>query len=86
MADDMMDKTINSILTAFIAVILVASMMLPTLVPIITDLGKTKIGDVAAYSGYVSLLEVVLTITIVGIIIGVIKMYTSRDSDREGRR
>ena len=75
----MMDKTINSILTAFIAVVLVASMMLPTLVPMINDLG-------ADYEDYKNLLEVVLTITIVGIIIGVIKMYTAKSGGGDGHR
>ena len=79
MADDMMDKTINSILTAFIAVVLVASMMLPTLVPMINGLGTD-------YEQYKNLLEVVLTITIVGIIIGVIKMYTTKSRGGDGHR
>lgn len=76
---DMMDKTINSIITAFIAVVLVASAFIPTVVPMIDALNK---GTTAGYS---TLLGVVVTITIVGIIIGVLKMYTGRGSEGETR-
>lgn len=71
---DMMNKTINSIITAMIAVVLVGSAFIPTVIPIITGLE----GQAAQFS---SLLYVVVTMTIIGIIIGVIKMYTSHKDD-----
>ena len=74
---DMMDKTINSIITAFVAVVLVASAFIPTVIPMINGLSD-KFPEAA---GYVTLLEVVVTMTIIGIVIGVIKMYTSKDDD-----
>lgn len=73
---DMMDKTINSIITAFIAVVLVASAFIPTVVPMITRVTQLD-------SGYGTLLGVVVTITIVGIIIGVLKMYTGKSDDAD---
>lgn len=75
---DMMDRTINSILTAMIAVILVASAFIPTVVPMINNL----LGETTT-SQYGSLLSVVVVITIVGIIIGVIKMYTDHHDEYE---
>lgn len=70
----MMDRTINSIITAFIAVVLVASAFIPTVVPMITGLS----GEAAKFG---SLLSVVVTMSIVGIIVGVIKTYTAHKSD-----
>lgn len=70
---DLMDKTINSILTALIAVVLIASAFLPTVIDQIKAL-TTKYGD--AVTGYTALLSVVILMTIIGIIIGVIKTYT----------
>lgn len=74
---DLMDKTINSILTALIAVVLIASAFLPTVIDQINKL-TAKYGD--AVTGYTALLSVVIIMTIIGIIIGVIKTYT-KDKD-----
>lgn len=68
----MMDKTVNAIMTAFIAVILVASAFIPTAIQQIENLG---IIDSSYIVGYQGLLAVVVTITILGIIIGVLKTY-----------
>lgn len=73
---DMMDKTINSIITALVAVVLVGSAFIPTVVPMISKL-TSQGGD---YATYAILLGVVITMTIIGVVIGVIKMYT-RESD-----
>ena len=85
---DMLDKTINSILTAFIAVILIASAFIPVAIsqinaiPTLVDIpAGAPISDVTPY---VTLLSVVIIVTIVGIVVGVIKQYT--DSDYEGER
>lgn len=75
---DLMDKTINSILTALIAVVLIASAFLPTVIDQINNL-TTKYGK-DAVGGYTALLSVVIIMTIIGIIIGVIKTYT-KDKD-----
>ena len=75
---DLMDKTINSILTALIAVVLIASAFLPTVIDQINTL-TTKYG--AQVSGYTGLLSVVIIMTIIGIIIGVIKTYTKDKED-----
>lgn len=75
---DLMDKTINSILTALIAVVLIASAFLPTVIDQINKL-TTKYGS-DAVGGYTALLSVVIIMTIIGIIIGVIKTYT-KDKD-----
>lgn len=74
---DLMDKTINSIITALIAVVLIASAFLPTVIDQINNL-TTRYGD--AVTGYTALLSVVIIMTIIGIIIGVIKTYT-KDND-----
>lgn len=75
---DLMDKTINSILTALIAVVLIASAFLPTVMDQITALTNKYGTDV---SGYTTLLSVVIIMTIIGIIIGVIKTYTKDKDD-----
>ena len=75
---DLMDKTINSILPALIAVVLIASAFLPTVIDQINNL-TTKYGK-DAVGGYTALLSVVIIMTIIGIIIGVIKTYT-KDKD-----
>lgn len=75
---DMMDKTINSILTAFLAVVLIAAAFIPTVVPMITGLADSgSIYYISGAEGYSVLLGVVVTVTIIGIIVGVIKAYTS---------
>ena len=74
---DLMDKTINSILTALIAVVLIASAFLPTVIDQINKL-TAKYGD--DVTGYTALLSVVIIMTIIAIIIGVIKTYT-KDKD-----
>lgn len=91
MAESMMDKTISAILTAFVAVILIASAFIPTAMTQINSLlaqftttsegGATSIDP--AVAGYASLIGVVITVTIVGIIIGVVKSYTDRGEDSE---
>ena len=83
---DMMDKTINSILTALIAVVLIASAFIPVVIKQINNLSKIEGMD----STYTTLISVVVIMTIIGIIIGVIKSYSS-DSDsgdhfNEGKR
>lgn len=82
---DMMDKTINSILTALIAVVLIASAFIPVVIKQIDNLTALKVD-----STYTTLISVVVIMTIIGIIIGVIKSYSS-DSDggdrfNEGKR
>ena len=82
----MMDKTINSILTALIAVVLIASAFIPVVIKQINNLSKIEGMD----STYTTLISVVVIMTIIGIIIGVIKSYSS-DSDggdrfNEGKR
>ncbi len=82
---DMLDKTINSILTAFIAVILIASAFIPvainqinSLASLVTSTSKegALISDITPYA---TLLSVVIVVTIVGIVVGVIKQYTDDD-------
>lgn len=82
---DMMDKTINSILTALIAVVLIASAFIPVVIKQIDNLTALKVDPT-----YTTLISVVIIMTIIGIIIGVIKSYSS-DSDsgdrfNEGKR
>lgn len=82
---DMMDKTINSILTAFVAIVLVASAFIPTVVPMIKDLvtegSDTYVEDAEVYA---ALLGVTITLTIVGIFIGIIRTYSGRDDNDSG--
>lgn len=73
---DMMDKTISAILTAFVAVILIASAFIPTAIQQIDALNDKYGGDVA---GYTALISTVIIVTIVGIIIGIVKTYSGKD-------
>lgn len=87
MAESMMDRTISAILTAFVAVILIASAFIPTAMTQVNSLiaqftttsGGTSTVD-PAIAGYASLIGVVITVTIVGIIIGIVKSYSDRNS------
>lgn len=77
---DMMDKTISAILTAFVAVILIASAFIPTAIQQIDTLNDQFGSDVA---GYTALISTVIIVTIVGIIIGIVKTYSGKsDGDR----
>ena len=77
---DMMDKTISAILTAFVAVILIASAFIPTAIQQIDNLNDQFGSDVA---GYTALISTVIIVTIVGIIIGIVKTYSGKgDGDR----
>lgn len=77
---DMMDKTISAILTAFVAVILIASAFIPTAIQQIDSLNDQFGSDVA---GYTALISTVIIVTIVGIIIGIVKTYSGKsDGDR----
>lgn len=73
---DMMDKTISAILTAFVAVILIASAFIPTAIQQIDALNDKYGSDVA---GYTALISTVIIVTIVGIIIGIVKTYSGKD-------
>lgn len=73
---DMMDKTISAILTAFVAVILIASAFIPTAIQQIDALNDRFGSDVA---GYTALISTVIIVTIVGIIIGIVKTYSGKD-------
>ncbi len=73
---DMMDKTISAILTAFVAVILIASAFIPTAIQQIDALNDAYGSDVA---GYTALISTVIIVTIVGIIIGIVKTYSGKD-------
>lgn len=77
---DMMDKTISAILTAFVAVILIASAFIPTAIQQIDRLNYEYGSDAA---GYTALISTVIIVTIVGIIIGIVKTYTGKgEGDR----
>ena len=58
---DMMDKTINSILTALIAVVLIASAFIPVVIKQINNLSKIEGMD----STYTTLISVVVIMTII---------------------
>lgn len=76
----MMDKTISAILTAFVAVILIASAFIPTAIQQIDALNY-KYGSSVA--GYTALISTVIIVTIVSIIIGIVKTYSGKsDGDR----
>ena len=72
---DMMDKTISAILTAFVAVILIASAFIPTAIQQIDSLND-RFGSDAA--GYTALISTVIIVTIVGILIGIVKTYSGK--------
>ena len=72
MADDMMNKTIMSIMTAFVAVVLIASAFIPTVLPMIES---------EAVSKYSNILEIVVTMTVIGVVLGVIRMYMGKNRD-----
>ena len=80
---DMMDKTINSILTAFIAVILIASAFIPVAINQINAIPSMinfpEGALISSVTPYVTLLSVVVIVTIVGIVVGVIKQYTDEE-------
>lgn len=73
--EDMMDKSVNSIMTAFVAIVLICSAFIPTVVPLINSVAGLD-------PTFATLLTTVVTITIVGVIIGVIRGYTARRSAR----
>ena len=79
---DMLDKTINSIITALIAVVLIASAFIPIVISQLDALKKYAAGIQADVSMYESLITVVVVMTIIGIIIGVIRTY-QRGGDGE---
>ena len=84
----MMDKTVNAIMTAFIGVILIASAFIPTAIDQIQYLTSTFAGteSESVVSGYAGLLVIVVTITILGIVIGVLKTYNLTSIGGEGKR
>ena len=82
---DMMDKTINSILTALIAIVLIASAFIPVVIQQIGNLLNMADPTGGQLTVYTGLISVVVIMTIIGIIIGVIKTYQKGDS-YEGKR
>ena len=79
---DMLDKTINSIITALIAVVLIASAFIPIVISQVDSLTKLADSMEVDVSMYTSLITVVVVMTIIGIIIGVIRTY-QRGGDGE---
>lgn len=78
---DMMDKTISAILTAFVAVILIASAFIPTAIQQIDNLNRDYGSDVAQYT---ALISTVIVVVIVGIIIGVVRSYSKDEGSGGG--
>lgn len=77
---DLMNKTIASIMTALIAIVLLASAFIPTAVNQINALIDmfTKEGTTdPTVMGFATLMFVVITMTIIGVLLGVIKGYIS---------
>ena len=89
MADNIMNRTIKSIMTAFIAVILLASAFIPVAINQIGAIANMVVptvnGKPVIDIGLVTnLLTVVIIVVIAGIIIGVIYTYTSDDDSNGG--
>ena len=77
----MMDKTIDSILTALIAIVLIASAFIPVVITQIGNLMNMVDPTGGQLTVYTGLISVVVIMTIIGIIIGVIKTYQSGGSE-----
>lgn len=90
--NDMLNKTITSIITALIAIVMVASVLIPTVVPMINNLLEKTVPEGGGEAVYIygsnivpitSLIWTVLTFVVIGILIGVIKTYASDKSDSD---
>lgn len=76
---EIMDKAIDSIMTALVATIIICSAFIPVVLSqldALTDMTKTG-GELEGWDlgMYTGLIEVVIVLTIVGILIGVVKAY-----------
>lgn len=75
-SEDILDKTVMSIMTALIGIILIASAFIPTVIDQITALSQLSSVDGIDIGQITGLMGIVATIVILGIIIGVVRSYT----------
>lgn len=68
-----MNNSTNVVVGLLVAIILICSALIPVAIDQITALTATYGTDVSQYT---SLLSVVITLTIIGLIVGVVRMYT----------
>ena len=75
-----MDKAIDSIMTALVATIIICAAFIPVVLSQIDTLKKAVLNDKSPLYGadismYTGLIEVVIVLSIVGILIGIVKAY-----------
>ena len=68
-----MNNSTNVVIGLLVAIILICSALIPVALDQITALTTAYGADVAQYT---SLLSVVITLTIIGLVVGVVRMYT----------
>lgn len=73
MGADLLNNSTNVVLGLLVSIILICSALIPVAVDQIAALVAKYGTDV---SGYTSMISVVITLAIVGLIIGIVKSYT----------
>ena len=75
---DLLDKSTNVVVSLLVAIILICSALVPVALDQIAKLTQDYGTDVSQYT---SMLEVVIILTIVGLILGVVRTYTRNEAD-----
>lgn len=77
---DILDSSTNVVIGLIVAVILICSALIPITIEQITSL-TSEYSSFEEISTYVSLLEVVIVLTIIGLVIGVVRTYSRTEQD-----
>lgn len=77
MGDDKIDNTISSVTATIVGVVLICSALIPIAIGQISFLNGLTVGTGGPdMSQYVSLIEVVITMVIIGLVVIVVRSYT----------
>lgn len=78
---DILDSSTNVVIGLIVAVILICSALIPITIEQITSLNAITDFDQGTIQTWTSLIEVVIIMTIIGLVIGVVRTYSRREQD-----
>lgn len=73
---DQLDKSVNTVLAVLVSVVMICSALIPIALSQIANLEKLSEQGLGDVSQYVSILQVVLVLSIVGLLIMIVRGYS----------
>ena len=73
---DQLDKSVNTVLAVLVSVVMICSALIPIALQQIANLKNLQLQGLGDVSQYVSILQVVLVLCIVGLLIMIVRGYS----------